>query len=245
MSTVNGSWARPKIVNDGLVLYLDANAPNSYSQYFTPTTWKDLSGNSNNGTLTNGPTFNSGNGGSIVFDGVDDFVNCGNGSSLNFERTNSFTLSYWGYFTSLSGGGVVLNRTDATAKGWLTGYNSNGSISVVLRNTTTTNDILIQTSAGLILINNWYFVTATYNGNLNATGVSFYINGTKTTGDIIIRNGLTANIANTDNVTLGARVSNNAQYFTGNIAQTSIYNRALSATEVLQNYNATKTRFGL
>ena len=93
MSTVGGSWSRPKIVNDGLVLYLDASAPNSYSPYFTPTTWKDLSGNNNNnGTLTNGPTFNSGNGGSIVFDGVNDLVNI---PSVNLSSTNVITISFF------------------------------------------------------------------------------------------------------------------------------------------------------
>ena len=61
----------PRIVTSGLVLALDAADRNSYPG--SGTTWTDLSGNANNGTLTNGPTFNSANGGSIVFDGTNDF----------------------------------------------------------------------------------------------------------------------------------------------------------------------------
>ena len=74
MSTVQGGQGN--IVTNGLVLNLDAANPRSYPQPYDGTTWADLSGNGNNGTLTNGPTFNAVNGGSIVFDGVDDFIQC-------------------------------------------------------------------------------------------------------------------------------------------------------------------------
>ena len=70
----------PKIVTDGLVLYLDAANNRSYPG--SGTTWTDLSRGGNNGTLTNGPTFNGANGGSIVFDGTNDFIDCGNASNL-------------------------------------------------------------------------------------------------------------------------------------------------------------------
>ena len=70
MSTVNAGWRGPNIVRDGLVLYLDAGSGTSYSLYTGGVTWRDISGNNNNGTLTNGPTLNSSNGGNIVFDGI-------------------------------------------------------------------------------------------------------------------------------------------------------------------------------
>ena len=73
----------PLIVTDGLVLCLDAANKKSYSG--SGTTWTDRSGNGNNGTLVNGPTFDSGNGGSIDFDGVDDNVNLGNDSSFDLK----------------------------------------------------------------------------------------------------------------------------------------------------------------
>jgi hypothetical protein len=89
----------PNTVTNGLVLYLDAGNTNSYPG--TGTSWRDISGNSNNGTLTNGPTFNSANLGSIVLDGTDDYVNCGNNSSINITGTG-LTLSAWVYRTALN-----------------------------------------------------------------------------------------------------------------------------------------------
>jgi len=78
----------PRIITDGLVLCLDAGNPKSYPG--SGTTWTDLSGNGNNGTLTNGPTYNSGNLGSLVFDGVNDYVNLG-----DLDLPAPFTLSIW------------------------------------------------------------------------------------------------------------------------------------------------------
>jgi hypothetical protein len=89
MSTVSGGWDGPPIVKNGLVLYLDAGSPNSFYPLTAGTTWKDISGNTNNSTLTNGPTYNSANGGSIVFDGADDTLL---GSSTSALISNNFTL---------------------------------------------------------------------------------------------------------------------------------------------------------
>ena len=88
----------PRIVTDGLVLCLDAANKRSYPG--TGTTWTDLKGE-NNGTLTNGPTFDSSNKGSIVFDGTNDYINCGNGSE--FSITEQITLICWMKKTSNSG----------------------------------------------------------------------------------------------------------------------------------------------
>jgi len=97
MSYSNG----PTIVTDGLVLALDAADKNSYPG--SGTTWNDLAG-SNNGTLTNGPTFDSGNGGSIVFDGVDDYVNL---SNLGLP-TSFFTCQcVFKYDTTVSGNTLI------------------------------------------------------------------------------------------------------------------------------------------
>jgi hypothetical protein len=89
-------YASGKIVTSGLVLALDAADKNSYPG--SGTTWTDLSGNGNNGTLVNGPTFSSANGGSIVFDGVDDYVTCGtNSSTLVSSMTISSTFLFISY----------------------------------------------------------------------------------------------------------------------------------------------------
>jgi hypothetical protein len=228
MSTVGGSWSSPKIVRDGLVLYLDANAPNSYSPYFAPTTWKDLSNNSNNGTLTNGPTYNSANGGSIVFDGVDDYVDIGIKSTL---QPQSITLSVWFKIANNVPVGTLLrNRT----YGWaLTVSGSTASSNIY---TSVSNQILATPSN--ISTGSYNNITLTYS---NSTYYQ-YLNGTQT----YTTSSATNSIYYVSNyVGIGRDANAASSFFTGNIGQVLIYNRALSATEILQNYNATKTRFGL
>jgi hypothetical protein len=83
----------PNIITDGLVLALDAGSKKSYSG--SGTTWKDLSGNGNNGTLVNGPTFDSGNGGSIVFDGFNDLTTVVGAGKTNYSQ--SFSMGTWFY----------------------------------------------------------------------------------------------------------------------------------------------------
>jgi hypothetical protein len=86
----------PRVVTDGLVLALDAADTNSYPG--SGTTWNDLSGNGNTGTLTNGPTYSSDNGGSIVFDGTNDYVPLVN----NLGDPQQFTIEFWAYPTELN-----------------------------------------------------------------------------------------------------------------------------------------------
>ena len=81
----------PKIITNGLVLSLDAANNKSYPR--SGTTWTDLSGNNNTGTLTNGPTFNAGNQGSIVFDGVDDYIS--GGGSIIPVGTGDYYIESW------------------------------------------------------------------------------------------------------------------------------------------------------
>jgi hypothetical protein len=230
------------IVTDGLVLSLDAGNLKSYPT--SGTTWTDLTKNGNNGTLTNmGVTgFSSSNLGSIVFDGTNDVVLCGNASSLSFERTNSFSFCCWIYPNSFSSTGILTSKYNASDRG-LTFATGVGSLILVLRNAVATNDFVVQTADNSVLINNWYFVVATYNGSSNATGVSFYINGVKTLNNTIVRNGLTATISNTADFMVGARTLANAAYYNGRISNFLTYNKLLSDSEVLQNYNATKWRF--
>ena len=113
-----GFYRGPKIVTNGLVLYLDAANKKSYPG--TGTTWTDLSGLGNNGTLTNGPTFNSANGGSIVFDGVDDYVSVANNSSLN-ASTQTVSVWYYAQTISLSRSATILGKHDTA--GSYNGYN--------------------------------------------------------------------------------------------------------------------------
>ena len=211
----------PKIVTSGLVLCLDAANKRSYPG--TGTTWTDLSGNSNTGTLTNGPTFSAGNMGSIVFDGTNDYVNI---SSL-ITGNQSFSWGAW------------INPT-ATGTPVLFGNVSNGlamisywdSANNKVRVGTYGNDIL--TSGTAIPPSTWGYTCWTWNG----TTLTSYTNG--------IADGTAAGFSfNISNLYTTIGNSVNSQYFTGRIAQTLVYNRALSESEILKNYNATAVRFGM
>ena len=96
----------PVLVSAGLVLNLDAG--NSSSYIGSGNNWNDLSGNNNTGTLTNGPIFNSANGGSIVFDGIDDVISFGNILNMGL---NSWTMSCWVKFDGGSGTFGIMGKT--------------------------------------------------------------------------------------------------------------------------------------
>jgi hypothetical protein len=220
-------FANGKIVTDGLVLCLDAADRTSYLG--SGTTWFDLAG-SNNGTLTNGPTFNSTNGGSIVFDGVDDYVNCGNNTILNLS--SSYTLSIWLKTISTFDKAIIQRYLNG---GLFPGY----AVSI---NRTTIGTVDIYTGG------NWYTSKGTNinNGNwnniiitVNSTSCVFYQNLTPTPFTV------TNSTSNPTDILFIGSTEGITQTYPGNISIVQIYNRALSASEVLQNYNAQKARFGI
>ena len=218
------------IITNGLVLNLDAGNSASYSG--TGTTWNDLSGNGNHGTLTNGPTFNSSNGGSIVFDGSNDIVSS---FSTQISGTGSKTISSWIKINTTSRAGIAGTRSLAEW-GWGFTVNRNGVGSLAFYDTRGSE---LYVAAGLIT-NIWYNVSVTYD---DSRIVTLYVNGLQVG---ISSTPFTALNASTFNGVIGNEDQwNNPFYhpFKGNIAQVSIYNRALTAAEVLQNYNALRPRF--
>ena len=229
MSTV-GNWRGPNIVKDGLVLYLDAGSPNSYINGISGTSWKDISGNANNGTLTNGPTFDSGNGGSIVFDGSDDYVNF-----PHFDTGNSITVDVWFKKNSGTGfQGILGNWIGIGVAGdsWLITQNGSTIQFYIMYNSTSGNSVQDTTN---ISSNVWYNFTGTFTNGL----FKIYRNGVLTNSNTISQ---TTIYQNTNNIWLGK--FNNYE-FNGNISIGKVYTRALSSTEISQNFNATRARFGI
>jgi hypothetical protein len=216
----------PNVIDSGLVLSLDAGNVKSYPG--NGTIWYDKSGFQNNGTLTNGPTFS---GGSIVFDGVDDYVNTTFKASISIDNGNPFTISAFFKTGNMTQQMLVacpdsprfyievFNRSGVLVSHWGIGNNNNSS-----------------TSTAIINLNQIYNYVTTYDGNI-AKG---YLNGVLTDTDTI-----GSQSYNTNFLQIGKYASFLPLYFLGSIYTTQIYNRALSAQEVLQNYNATKSRFNL
>ena len=228
----------PKMVTNGLILSLDAANTKSYPK--SGTTWTDLSGNGNTGTLTNGPTFSAGNMGGIVFDGVDDYVTVANASSLN--PSNGISVSVWVKFTSTINNTrqMLVEKHTSPGSGWWFAGENNKIVWLIL-----------GTSGGekyIDLTNNTSLISGIiYNivGTYDATGstLKLYVNGRDDGGTIL---GGGSGLSFSSNPLIIGK-----QHNWGNgpssitMFNTSLYNRALTAAEILQNYNATKSRFGL
>lgn len=225
------------IVREGLVLHLDAANVKSYPG--SGTTWSDLSGNGNDGTLVNGAVFNGDNKGAMVFDGVNDHISFNNEPDLNGV---SFSV---GCFFKTNDSSMRLIQNANT--GSLTGKNG-FQISVTsgtFGNTAFCSDIghaitFSDVSSTPYIDGNWHniyivFDTLTGNGKLFLDGE---LQSSQTNSNLIGRNmngeGLTIGIAN-----------DGTQQFLGSISNAQIYNRALTAAEVNQNYNALRGRFGI
>ena len=228
----------PKIVTNGLVLALDAADKNSYSG--TGTTWTDVSGNNNTGTLTNGPTFSQANGGAIVFDGTDDYVNVANASSLN--PSNGISVSVWVKFTSTINNTrqmLVEKHTSPGSGWWFAGQNN--KIVWLIVGTSGGEKYIDLTNNTSIISGIIYNIVGTY--DVTGSTLKLYVNGSNDGGTII---GGGSGLSSSSNPLIIGK-----QHNWGNgpssitMFNTSLYNRALSADEVLQNYNATKSRFGL
>ncbi len=215
------------MIQDGLVLALDAADRNSYLG--SGTAWTDLSGNSNNGILTNGPTFSSANNGSIVFDGVDDYVEISNSSTL---QVNNFTLESWVYPINNSTNGHIIRKEGSYILSHYWGEGTN-LLGVWMQRTGGWE----STHANIIVpLNQWAYIVGTYDNSI--VRVYYNLNEVATTA----KSGAVR--ITTNSVFINGAISNSAAQ-NYNCSLTKIYNRALSASEIKQNYNATKTRFGL
>ena len=232
----------PNTVRSGLVLQLDAGNHRSYPG--SGTAWTDMSGLGNTGTLTNGPTFNSANGGSIVFDGTNDYVSIPYINSP-FRQTSQITYDFWAY-KGVSGVTNIMGTSVAGGGG--TGavyFNSDTSIFFYWcpSNPLSDRQISATVSNTLNTWNNYSFTinyqTAVYQWYQNGVALTSTLSNSVTT----YTPATSYNRSFDDYV--GGWYVNSPTYYTGRIASVSIYNRALTAAEVLQNYNALRSRFGL
>jgi hypothetical protein len=218
------------IVRSGLVLHLDAANKKSYPG--TGTAWNDMSGNSNNGTLVNSVGYSSNNSGSMVFDGIDDYCDAGTSSTL---KPSYMTVSTWIKFTTISANNRILSdwHQNASSDRWIF-YTAN----------TTQVQWYIHTSIGgdvgipfTINLNQWYYLTGTFDG----TNTILYVNGdfvSSASKSGVLVSGLG------ESVRVGRQAESGGSH-NGSIASVKMYNRALSAAEVKQNFNALRGRYGI
>ena len=234
----------PLIVTDGLVLALDA--ANSKSYPGSGTTWTDLSGNGNNGTLVNGVGYDSGNLGSLSFDGGNDRTLLPT-NFFPFPSLTTFTISLW-FKTSQTNGGTLFGQQNtsnpSSAGGWapVIYLLTDGRIRIEPFWTANINNAIYSSSA--LNDNNWHNIITTFNSGTNQLYVDGVYN-TQQTGKTL------TSFTTTYYYIVGAGYAavrsgiGPSYYFSGNISNFSFYNRALTASEIQQNFNALRGRFGI
>ena len=237
MSFGNG----PRIVTDGLILSLDAADKNSYPG--SGTTWTDLSGNGNTNTLFGSPTFSSAFNGGLVLNGTSQYTTASDSTSL---RPSSFSIDTWFRPTSFSAYSCILAKP-TNGPVWTPPYlsyfmrlESNGTI--LICGTNTANTYRSLSSNYTFATNTTYNIIFTFN---SSTGAAIaYLNGSILNSTTFTAGSITYS---TSPLIIGAGygASPLGEYFAGSIYSVKIYNTILSATEVLQNYNAIKSRFNL
>jgi len=233
-------WRGPNIIKEGLVLYLDPGSPNSYYNK-TSTTIKDISGNGNDGTLISSPIYNTSNGGIIVFDGVDEYINIPDNNSL--DGFSSFSLNIWIYLNSSFSYNTFFHKWSSGNYAYFLGaWSDNLKITAGENYAVTTGGKTGNygdVSNSSISINTWYNIG--YVSTINT--ISLYINGTL--DNTMSNSWRGGNIINSSTSLKLASHYDAPTYTNCKMSNVMVYNKALSAQEVLQNYNATKTRFGL
>ena len=236
----------PSVITNNLLLQLDVGNLRSYPG--SGTTWTDISGNNYSGTLTNGPAYNSSNGGSLLFDGVDDYVNFGDVLDMG---TSNITLSAWVRPTSTPGSDrTIISKAKAAVQNYRYSLGINTSLKVVgfvQGNSGTGTDIYPATTNALA-VNTWAMVTMVLN---RASVLELYINDIKETliGSATISQWNNLDFQSDNPYRVGAYTTSDnvtpTAVFPGNIAFVQHYNIALTAAQILQNFNALRGRFGL
>jgi hypothetical protein len=219
----NAGVFKTKVNRDGIVLYYDAADVDSTGG--GGSTWYDLSGNGYNGTLTNGASFTSTNGGSVLFDGSNDYVET-NSSTIIPNGLSPFTIEVLYTMTGTGGGALFGNYGPSYTSGtiWFSGQYGvyiNGAVYAAGAPLATGTRHMVSTR------NNDGFTTTYINGVVSNTGM------------------LTASVSNSQNYRIGTDVNGTAEPFAGHLYLIRVYNRALHSYEIAENFQANRARVGL
>lgn len=224
------------VISSGLRLYVDASNPASYSG--SGSTWYDLSGNGYNGTLSGSTAYNSANGGYIALQSNTGYIDFGLSSAGS--STSAFTWGCW-FQTPIIGTTIPMGRGNDTTGGFPNGWNLatvavsggfNASMVTSVPSIAQTNAVYSTAYS----TNTWYYHISVWNPTAGTLKV--YINGvlraTANTSGTVLRSSGT-----------GWNTTLNSTKYNCNLGSMIVYNTALSDADVLQNFNSTKSRFGL
>jgi len=233
-------YSSPTIIRDTLQVYVDAANRNSYPG--SGTTWTDLSGNGRNGTLTNGPTFSTSEvDGYIQLDGVNDYISFG--QNFNFT-TQAFTIGMWVKFLSWNAGSGtncgVFWKGDFQNNGYYYELNLVSGAAGFFTNQSGASQNTNGPGTGVqTLLDNWLHLIVTRSG----TTVTIYINAVNFTGAVASHTNPAT--ASTNNFLIGSYSAGTGNFTNMRIAMFYIWEKALSASDVLFTFNASRRRFGL
>jgi hypothetical protein len=231
------SFSPSKIVTSGLIFYLDVANSKSYISGSTTTT--DLISNIY-GILVNGVGYDSANLGSFVFDGIDDAITYSFNEKIRSQVGETTSWEFWVNTTSNQGGvsgPLVSNLKTQALRGFSFKIMNDGKIDFDVRNGSYFNKRSVPSvNDGL-----WHQCLVTYNGSTNNSGVKLYIDGFEVSTTTNVNSTLSPYVS-TDEINIGTNPGF-PQFYEGNISLVKLYDRVLTSTEVLQNYNALKYRF--
>jgi hypothetical protein len=245
-ATTAGVQVRIDCYVNGVTLWVDgfqlekASSVSSFNSISNTngTTWRDLIGNGNTGTLTNGPTYSSANGGSIVFDGADDYI-LGTIPSSTFSGAHS--IGCWFYRRTVKQwSGLFSTNVGTTSCPILTFIDSTNIIGT---NQAGVNGAYVGIDLGADHLNKWIYCVMTVSGSTNGSTVNVYA---YKDGSLLTATGsLYWTLSSSSSYYIGRHFQGDVQIHDGNIPQVSVYNRALTAAEVSQNFNALRSRFSI
>ena len=221
----------PSVVTSGLLLNLDAGNLKSYPT--SGTAWTDLSGNANNGTLVNSPTYSSTNGGILTFNGSTQYGS----TPLSLGGYTAYTVAAWIKTTTT---GKEITSTYGAGNVFELFILNDGKLSAYTYGPTFAYTYRASTSS--VATGSWVHCAGVYQGS-TAT-LNTYVNGALANGTLAGATIPTSLAVSASTVVIG-NVNSGSYFFNGSMGQISIYNRALSADEIAQNYNALRGRYGL
>lgn len=221
----------PSIITDGLIYFID---PANIRSYPGSGTSVNLLISGTGSSLINGTGFSSINNGSFYFDGTNDYINTNQYSSSIGLTSSDFTICLWTKIVDNNQFNAFVSRTSSNLPAPIDMYThtADRKMRVLVGNTLSWSTL--QSNNPLPLA--WTYLTFT----LNSILASLYYNAVLDTST----NLATARIESTNPIIIGTR-DDNFTHMKGNIGQVQIYNRALSAQEILQNFNATRYRYGI
>ena len=229
------------IVREGLVFWVDSGQHKSYIG--SGTTIYDMSGQDNNGTLTNSPSFSDGN---IDLDGTNDYINFGDVSDYEWAYNEPFTICAWFYLDSDQNGMIASKaQSSGNYRGWYLYFKAsdNKLTQTLYSDTSPSRRWANVTDSGISGPHNqWHYVCSMYPG-AGANG-KFYLNGEEVASTLTYNTLSSYTTATAEPFSIGMRNTSSLP-FNGKIPIVQMYDRNLSASEVLYNYHANRGRFGV